>query len=158
MSVWPLRMEHDASNHPTAVEDHIVVWAATAEIATGRREGQCTHLVKRLYEARGHHRYRAGWQPRQNPPYRLGLCAKNRGIGEKRSTARSNATVRLCSLHKFYPQLQTRNGPARLRTKSPLRFSIISMSHPCLTELPSPLGNARKIRGTNATRKRLSES
>ena len=98
---------------------------------------------------RGHHRYRAGWQPRQNPPYRLGLCAKNRGIGEKRSTARSNATVRLCSLHKFYPQLQTRNGPARLRTKSPLRFSIISMSHPCLTELPSPLGNARKIRGTN---------
>src|SRR5262245_57645386 len=35
--------------------------------------------------------------------------AEEEGSGRKASTARSNATVRICFLHKLYRQLRTRN-------------------------------------------------
>jgi len=52
------------------------------------------------------------WQPLHVIPLALEWEREEEDRG-KVSTARSNATVRLCYLHKFYPQLQMRNGALR---------------------------------------------
>jgi hypothetical protein len=49
-----------------------------------------------------------GIGPDGSPEARWSSCAERTRKGRP---ARSNAAVRLCFLHKFCPQLQTRNGP-----------------------------------------------